>query len=73
MEGRSQRKRLWEILQINLNDQVQAWEMSGDGTYERRKPNPALEPDDLARRGTHQILMDRTLERLRLTEGDPNA
>ena len=73
VEGRSQRKRLWEILQINLNDQVQAWDMSGDGTYGRRLPNPDLESDDLARRGTHQILMDRTLERLRLTDGDPDA
>ena len=45
------RERLWDILQIMLNDRRQAWDMHPDGTYVQRTP-----PDPSAT-GTHQALM----------------
>jgi polyphosphate kinase len=55
--SRPLRERLWELLQILLNDRRQAWELRPDGSYVRRVPTPP----DLA--GTHQQLIDLTRAR----------
>ncbi len=49
------RERLWEILQIMLEDQRQVWDMQPDGTYFQRQPNGVT---GLAAMGTHQALME---------------
>jgi polyphosphate kinase len=54
------RRRLWEILQIALNDRRQAWEMHPDGTY-RQRSTDGLAPDDPLALGTHQRLMAATV------------
>jgi polyphosphate kinase len=46
------RQRLWDILQLMLNDQRQAWDLHADGSYAQRTPtDPAKET------GVHQTLM----------------
>lgn len=51
IEPRKLRERLWEILQIMLNDRRQVWDLQPDGSYVQRKgPEGDL--------GTHQILMN---------------
>ena len=46
------RERLWDILQLMLTDQRQAWDLHPDGTYIQRTPaDPAKET------GVHQTLM----------------
>ena len=44
--------RLWEVLQIMLKDERQAWEMRPDGSYVQRQPSS---PERAA--GTHDALM----------------
>jgi polyphosphate kinase len=46
------RERLWQLLQIMLNDRRQAWLMDSDGRYRR----PERESSDAS--GTHQMLMN---------------
>ncbi|MGE5611193.1 MAG: polyphosphate kinase 1, partial [Bacillota bacterium] len=53
IEDRSLRERLWEILQITLNDNRSTWDMQPDGTYVQRRPQRGEEE-----RGTHQVLMN---------------
>ncbi|QLL30020.1 polyphosphate kinase 1 [Thermosynechococcus sichuanensis E542] len=48
---------LKELLEIMLADNRQAWELQPDGTYRQRQPAPG-EPE----RGTHSVLMARTLK-----------
>jgi polyphosphate kinase len=50
--------RLKEILDILLADNRQAWDLASDGAWTQRRPAPG-EPD----RGTHQRLIDLTLQR----------
>jgi polyphosphate kinase len=38
------RQRLWDILQLLLHDQRQAWELWPDGSYVQRHPRPATRP-----------------------------
>ena len=71
VEGRAQRSRLWEILQVNLQDQVQAWDMEPGGSYILRTPSDDLAEDDPAGIGTHKVLMARTLSRLQIPKIDP--
>jgi polyphosphate kinase len=52
IDRRPHRERLWDVLQVLLNDQRQAWDMHSDGTYVQRKP---AAPE--AAVGTHQHLM----------------
>jgi polyphosphate kinase len=59
----NRKARLWEILDICLRDQRQAWMLSSDGTYSRLRPDG--KPEDPVAIGTHQKLMD--LTRLRAT------
>ena len=47
------RQRLWDILQLMLNDHRSAWDMHPDGSYAQRTP---LDP--LADLGTQQTLMN---------------
>jgi polyphosphate kinase len=56
--------KLWEILDIGLRDQRQAWTLQSDGTYLQLRPGDATESP--AARGTHQTLMD--LARRRFNE-----
>jgi len=63
VESRSLRQRLWEILQINLQDNRQGWDMRADGTYVQRTPRPG-EPE----RGTHAILMGQARPRAAAAE-----
>jgi polyphosphate kinase len=52
VEQRLLRERLWQILQIMLNDHRSAWDMRPDGSYVQRKPaDPGQEL------GTHRTLM----------------
>ncbi len=56
IENKAFRQRLWNILQVLLNDQRQAWDMHADGRYTQRSPDP--ERADDAACGTHQVLME---------------
>ena len=51
------RARLWEILEVSLQDQRQAWEMQPDGSYRQRTPQEDASYE--ARVGTQQVLMER--------------
>jgi polyphosphate kinase len=57
VEDRKLKEKLWEILQIMLNDERQAWEMRPDGAYAQRQP-PS--PEHV---GTHETLMALTAKR----------
>jgi polyphosphate kinase len=63
IEHRSLKERLWEILEINLQDQRQAWDMQPDGTYIQRRA--AADATGPARDGTQATLMALTLSRSR--------
>ena len=63
IEDRTLRARLWQILTICLNDQRQAWDMQSDGSYVLRYPKDVAE-GSLEALGTHQALMQTTLQRL---------
>ncbi len=55
------RQRLWEILDINLKDQREAWVLGSDGRYTQLRPEEgASGPEGV---GTHQTLMNLALER----------
>jgi polyphosphate kinase len=58
VEDRGNRERLWEILQVLLNDNRSAWDMRPDGSYVQRKP-AAGETEH----GTQQTLMSLTRQR----------
>ncbi len=60
IDDRSFRERCWEILQIALNDQRQAWDMQADGSYIQRTPGDL---DDQSSWGSHQVLMETTRQR----------
>jgi len=59
VEDRPLREKLWESLQIMLQDSRQAWEMSADGSYTQKVPSDGS-PGAL---GTHQMLMNQTRQR----------
>lgn len=61
VEDRTARERLWEILDIGLRDQRQAWLMQPDGTYVQSRP--AADATGPAAMGTHAWLMDLTRRR----------
>jgi polyphosphate kinase len=64
VEARPLRQRLWGILQAELDDRRQAWEMQPDGSYRQRDP-AGLVGDDPRAIGTHQRLMAAALEAAR--------
>jgi polyphosphate kinase len=57
VEAPALRQRLWDILQIMLEDQRQAWDMHPDGSYIQRQPTGASGPAAI---GTQQALMELT-------------
>lgn len=48
------REKLWEVLQMSLDDQRQAWDMNADGKYVQRKTGDV---------GLHSQLMNLTKQR----------
>jgi polyphosphate kinase len=62
IEDRALRARLWQILNVCLNDQRQAWDMQSDGSYLQRKPDnlPEAAMESL---GVHQALIHLTAQR----------
>jgi polyphosphate kinase len=59
--ARAAREKLWEILDVSLHDQRQAWVMNSDGTYTQLLADPqAAGPES---QGTHLALMDATRRR----------
>jgi polyphosphate kinase len=61
VESKALKARLWEILEINLQDHRQAWAMQPDGSYRQRTPPP--DASGPAKDGTQATLMARTLLR----------
>jgi polyphosphate kinase len=56
VENRSLRERLWEILDVTLQDSRQAWVMRRDGTYEQLQPGPGATGPASA--GSHAWFID---------------
>jgi polyphosphate kinase len=59
--GRVERERLWEILDVSLRDEREAWVMDSDGDYTQLRPRTV--GDGPETRGTHQVLIDLTRQR----------
>jgi polyphosphate kinase len=59
---RSARERLWEILDVSLRDQRQAWIMDSEGRYSQLHPSSHGEGPES--KGTHQALMELTRRRV---------
>jgi polyphosphate kinase len=58
------KQRLWEILDLSLRDQRQAWVLEPEGEYVQLRPaTGAIGPEG---NGTHQTLMDLALARAKL-------
>lgn len=60
VSNRALRQRLWEILEMILQDERQVWVMRSDGTYRQRKAAGAEDG-----RGVHDRLMDMAVRRAR--------
>ncbi len=59
--ARSAREKLWEILDVLLRDQRQAWQMAADGQYTQLRPRtPGDGPESV---GTHQAMIELTRHR----------
>jgi polyphosphate kinase len=43
VEDKSAREKIWEAIQIMLNDRRLAWDLESDGTYRLRRPSDAAE------------------------------
>lgn len=56
---RSLKEKCWEILQLCVKEQRQAWQMNSDGTYTRRNSSDI---------GLHQVLMQLAKARITLVE-----
>jgi polyphosphate kinase len=56
VKERQLRERLWEILDVNLRDHRQAWEMQCDGRY--RKTEPSADATGPEAMGSHAWLME---------------
>ena len=52
VEDAAARQRLWQTLEILLNDRRQAWDMQSDGSYVQRQPQ-----DPVIDLGTHALIM----------------
>jgi polyphosphate kinase len=59
--GRVQRERLWEVLDVNLRDERQAWLLDSAGAYTRVEAHSG---DAEAQLGSHDLLLRRTAERV---------
>jgi polyphosphate kinase len=56
--ARAARERLWEILDVSLRDEREAWVMDGSGSYAQLRPKGTGDRPEA--RGTHQTLIDLT-------------
>jgi len=65
IDNPASRGRLWEILQVILNDRRQAWDLRPDGTYVQR--TPADPEKDI---GTHQVLINLTRQQSALAASE---
>jgi polyphosphate kinase len=63
VENRHLRERLWEVLQVQLADERNAWVMHSDGTY--HQCSSSNRAPRMAREGSHATLMKRTRQRAR--------
>jgi polyphosphate kinase len=63
VESQGLRERLWEVLQVQLADERNAWQMQADGNYVKLRPTSRA--SRVAREGTHVTMMKRTRQRLR--------
>ena len=63
---RALRERVWEVLQVQLEDRRNAWQMQPDGSYVRLHAEPGA--SEVALEGSHVTLMKRTRARLRSFE-----
>jgi polyphosphate kinase len=54
------RARLWEILEVCLDDRRNAWQLQADGTYHQLMPGPG---DEAGSEGTHATMMRLALGR----------
>lgn len=61
IEDRPQREKVWNVLQVLLGDQRQAWEMQSDGSYIQREPAD----DPATQLGSHRTLMQQATARWR--------
>ena len=59
---RSLKERLWEILQLHLNDQRQSWDMNSQGDYQQRSASEL---------GVQQLLMN--LAKQKSTENEDSV
>jgi polyphosphate kinase len=66
--ARSARERLWEILDVALKDQRQAWQMASDGSYTQISCGPSAAGSEP--QGSHETLMDLTRRRSVGAPGD---
>ena len=60
---RALRERVWEVLQVQLEDRRNAWQMQPDGSYVRLHAEQGA--SEVALEGSHVTLMKRTRARLR--------
>jgi polyphosphate kinase len=60
--ARNARERLWEVLDVSLKDERQAWVMNPDGSYTQLRPH--IHGDGPGNLGTHQTLIALTTRRL---------
>ncbi len=61
VESRALKLRLWEVLQVHLADERNAWQMQPDGSYVQLRPS--AQASEVARAGSHATLMARTRAR----------
>jgi polyphosphate kinase len=52
------KEKLWEFIEIIMNDNRQSWILNQDGTYTQRVP-----AEGEAERGSHEVLMNKTIQR----------
>jgi polyphosphate kinase len=62
VEDRKLKERLWEVLQVHLADERNAWVMRPEGSYVQLRS--AETSSEVARDGSHRTLMKRTQSRL---------
>jgi polyphosphate kinase len=63
VDARPLRERLWEMFQVQLADERNAWQMHPDGSYTQLRAGKRATV--VARQGSHVTLMKRTVARLR--------
>ena len=62
-DARPLKERLWEVLEVQLEDQRNGWQMQPDGEY--RQLHAGKGATSVARQGSHTTMMKRTTMRSR--------